>query len=230
MSRPLVDPQEGHPVPSTPFAGDGEAARLARREAWRRLVGHAKRVALVAVCVTTVGAAVSVYLAVVGTRTCSPTTTGERCVETSWYAFTLQPRARVETLDGVPDGERVEWYKDGQVWFAGRYQRGVKVGAWREYYPDGQPRFAGTYQAGALEGVETWWYPTGVMEWQAVRRAGKRHGAEVWYHPSGEIRREGSYFEGEKDGRFTVFRADGTVQLAGSYDKGKRLGGLSGDP
>lgn len=209
-------------VPSMPVAGEGEAARIVRREGRRRLALHARRLASVALGVLVVGAGVSVYLARVGTERCEATALGERCVETSWYALTLQPRTRIEKLNGVPDGERAEWYRNGELWFAGRYERGVKTGEWREHWPSGQMRFSGRYEAGRLEGVETWWYPTGTVEWQTHRKAGKRHGEETWYYPNGTRRRVGSYAEGERHGPFARFAPDGRLSQRGAYHHGVR--------
>lgn len=216
-------------VPSSPASPEGVAARMARALRVASLRVHGKRMLVVAAAVLVVGAGVSVYLSVVGTKSCWQTPEGERCVVTEWYPLTVQRRSQVETLNGVLDGQRTDWHANGEIWLSGRYERGLRVGEWQERWPSGALRFSGTYRGDKLHGTESWWYANGRIEWQVHRKNGDRHGQEIWWHPNGNRRRVGSYDNGERHGVFSVFSPEGAQAFTVEYANGRRLSGSDTD-
>lgn len=216
-------------TPASPASPESVAARMIRALRLDTLRLHATRMMYVGLVVFCVGAFVSLYLAYAGTKSCWETSLGERCVHTSWYPLTVQRRAQVETLNGVPDGQRTEWYANGVVWLTGRYEGGKRVGEWQERWSDGALRFSGTYVSDELHGTESWWYPNGSIEWQVHRDHGVRHGQEIWWHPNGNRRRVGNYEHGERHGVFSIFSLEGQPAFTVEYHRGTRLSGGAAD-
>jgi hypothetical protein len=212
-------------VPSSPASPESVGARMIRALRLASLRLHAKRMFYVSLGVLAVGAGVSVYFSQVGTKSCTQTSAGEHCVHTSWYPLTVQKRAQLETLNGVPHGKRVDWYSNGVVWLTGEYTRGVRTGQWEERWPNGAMRFSGTYTNDVLHGTETWWYENGAVEWQVRRKEGVRHGQEIWWHPNGNRRRVGTYEKGERHGEFSIFTPEGNLAFRVEYKNGTRLSG-----
>lgn len=212
-------------APSSPANPESVAARMIRALRLASLRVHARRMFFVGLVVVAVGSGVSVYYSFAGTKDCWETPRGERCVSTQWYPLTIQRRARVETLNGVKDGLRVEWYANGQIWLSGQYEGGKRVGEWQERWPSGALRFSGSYVADKLHGTEAWWYADGGIEWQVHRRDGVKHGQEIWWHPNGNRRRVGTYENGARHGVFSVFGLTGEQAFTVEYARDVRLSG-----
>lgn len=215
-------------VPSSPASPESVAARMIRSLRITALRVHLKRMLGISAGVLVVGAGVSLYLSAVGTQSCWQSSEGERCVVTEWYPLTLQRRSQLETLNGVPDGARTDWYASGELWMTGRYLRGERVGVWQEHWPSGELRFSGSYLADKLHGTESWWYANGQIEWQVHRERGDRHGQEIWWHPNGNRRRVGAYEKGERHGVFAIYALDGSPAFRVEYRRGVRLSGGPG--
>jgi hypothetical protein len=217
-------PQEGtQNAPTSPANPDGRTRRLVGVMRRGRLRLHMRRLAFVSALVVLVGAGVSVWFSAVGTKDCWRVDAGERCIETSWYALTLQKESEVETLNGQPDGLRMEWYRNGNVWLQGQYDRDGRTGRWYEYFYDGSPRFSGTYDKDVLHGTETWWYTAGRIEWQVYRHRGDKHGQEIWWHDSGARKRVGKFVHGKRDGTFLHYQPDGSLAFRSTYRDGERV-------
>jgi hypothetical protein len=212
------------PLPSSPAADLHGPRTLALADARhvlrQRLIGVAAAAGLVLV----LGSIATAVLAAVGTGSCERDADGDEiCVKRSWWPFTIQQRAEVWTLNGEAHGPRVEWHRNGQVWFSGEYDHGRRTGRWREFWPDGTPRFAGTYKDDRLDGTEYWYQPDGAVEWVVERRAGERVGMERWYWPNGVLRREGPFVDGEKDGVFHSWDDAGRPTMTTTYRRGVRV-------
>ncbi len=218
------DDDRGVNVPSSPAGAESVAARMTRALRQTSLRVHTKRLLLISAGVLVVGAAVSVYLSEVGTKRCwREAGAGERCVLTEWYPLTLQRRSQVETLNGVRDGVRTDWFANGQVWVTGSYEHGARDGRWQEHWPSGVLRFSGDYERDELQGTESWWYANGQIEWQVHREGGDRHGQEIWWHPNGNRRRVGNFEHGKRHGVFAFFSPAGTPAFSVEYHRGVKL-------
>src|SRR4051812_45491991 len=130
-------------LPSSPAADADPAFRWWRASSRRALAKHATRVAIVAAGVVVVGAIASAYLAVLGWQSCDDPGV---CVDSQFYAFTVQRSAAVTTVDGART-HRTEWFRNGNLWLDGGYDQktGARTGHWREMYADGTARFDGWY-------------------------------------------------------------------------------------
>src|SRR4051812_784600 len=117
-------------LPSSPAADADPAFRWWRASSRRALAKHATRVAIVAAGVIVVGAIASAYLAVLGWQSCDDDSGGARvCVDSQFYAFTVQRSAAVTTVDGART-HRTEWFRNGNLWLDGEYDRktGARIG------------------------------------------------------------------------------------------------------
>jgi hypothetical protein len=211
------------PLPSSPAADLHGPRSLALADARRHLRRHLLGIAAAVGLVLVVGSVATAVLAVVGTGSCERDGADEICVKRSWWPFTIQQRAEVWTLNGEAHGPRVEWHRNGHLWFTGEYDHGRRTGRWLEFWADGTPRFAGTYEDDRLDGVEYWYHPDGTIEWAVERRAGEREGVERWYWPNGVLRRQGRFVAGEKDGPFQSWDDEGRPTMITTYRRGVRV-------
>jgi len=209
-------------LPATAAADAHEARALGRGELRRRLLQHLLRASIAGAIVVVGLAAVSVYLAEVGRRTCETDvdTATEVCVDFAYWPFTIQVRSETWTENGVAHGPRLEWHSNGAPWVRGEYDHGSRTGVWVEHWPSGAVRFAGRYKDDVLVGEESWFYADGSLEWTGNRHKGKRQGVERWYWENGNLRREGTWLAGEKDGLFTSYGEDGVALFVSRYKDG----------
>ncbi len=207
--------------PSTPVASQPEVRAVVLQHVRRRRLHTALGLSLAACAVVVVGAVVTGALSVTGTGSCAADESGDTiCVKRTWWPFTIQQRAEQWTRNGHFDGPRMEWHKNGHIWFTGLYVHDQRVGPWLEYWDNGVTRFSGTYVDGELHGVERWFFPDGTLEWEVRRDHGERVGVERWYWPNGVLRREGRYVNGEKHGVFSGYSELGTPSRTVTYRAG----------
>ncbi len=212
-------------VPSSSTSADGAVHDVLRATRRSILVRHLRRLSIVAVCVTTTLAGVSLYFTKVGRTRCRDALGASICTHQRWHPLSVQRASLLETKDGVPHGRRIEWFSSGVKQIEGRYEDGVKQGPWSEGYASGEPMFIGNYEDGVLVGKETWFYENGNREWEVEHDRdgvgrGQRDGGERWWFASGVLRREGRYDAGQKDGTFIVYNEDGREAFRAFYEDG----------
>jgi len=212
----VIDPRPSSSVASQP---DVRVVVMLHRQ--RRLRRLALGVTMAASFVLLCGSVITGALSVTGTGGCLVDEAGDTiCVKRTWWPFTIQQRAELWTKNGAFDGPRMEWHRNGQLWFSGEYENNVRVGPWVEYWPNGQVRFAGHHVDGKLHGTEQWFFPDGSKEWEVSRVNSAREGVERWYWPNGVLRRQGTYVNGEKEGVFSGFSDTSVPSTTRTYRRG----------
>jgi antitoxin component YwqK of YwqJK toxin-antitoxin module len=75
--------------------------------------------------------------------------------------------------DGVDDGLRTYYYKDGTIRLYLNYSKGIQNGETGKYFTNGQLQYKGIFKSGKEEGIWTEWYSTGVVKWVTEYKYGK---------------------------------------------------------
>lgn len=75
--------------------------------------------------------------------------------------------------NGVDDGLRTYYYKDGTIKLSLNYSNGISNGETVKYFSNGQPQYKGIFMKGKEEGIWTEWYSTGVVKWITEYKSGK---------------------------------------------------------
>lgn len=99
--------------------------------------------------------------------------------------------------DGRPDGQMLEYYRDGSV------------------------ESESFYSKGKLHGPSSYWSPEGVLLAESWYFNGVQQGKSFWYYPGGELYSLQRYRDGEWHGRQEYYYQDGKLKSLLTYDKGK---------
>lgn len=75
--------------------------------------------------------------------------------------------------DGVDDGLRTYYYKDGTVRLYRNYSNGIQSGETGKYFTNGQLQNKGIFKNGKEDGIWTEWYSTGIVKWVTEYKSGK---------------------------------------------------------
>lgn len=75
--------------------------------------------------------------------------------------------------DGVDDGLRTYYYKNGTLRLYRNYSKGIQSGETGKYFTNGQLQYKGIFKNGKEEGIWTEWYSTGVVKWVTEYKSGK---------------------------------------------------------
>ena len=75
--------------------------------------------------------------------------------------------------EGLDDGLRTYYYKDGTIKLYRNYSKGIQNGESEKYFPNGKLQYKGIFRNGKEEGVWTEWYSTGVVKWETEYKSGK---------------------------------------------------------
>lgn len=75
--------------------------------------------------------------------------------------------------DGVDDGLRTYYYKDGTIKLYRNYSKGIPNGESGKYFQNGKLQCKGIFKNGKEEGLWTEWYSTGVIKWETEYKSGK---------------------------------------------------------
>jgi len=75
--------------------------------------------------------------------------------------------------DGLDDGLRTYYYKDGTIKMHRNYSKGIQNGESEKYFPNGKLQYKGIFKNGKEEGIWTQWYSTGVVKWETEYKSGK---------------------------------------------------------
>ncbi|MFT3692413.1 MAG: hypothetical protein QM831_04680 [Kofleriaceae bacterium] len=132
----------------------------------------------------------------------------------------------LDYVDGVKQGDYVEWKPEGPKHLEGTFVDGLRSGVERMFDKEGRKRLEGSYVADKQHGTWTWWHEDGSLSSTGSYERGVRTGEWVVRAQAGTSER-GAYDRDEKrDGAWTTFAADGTTVIGrGTYAHGKREGG-----
>ena len=146
------------------------------------------------------------------------------------------PKIIASYKDGVPEGVRREYDKNGKIEKSYTFHNGKVIaegvftdggkheGLWKEYYDDGSLKSEGNYEDDKKTGSWKYYYPNGQLQETGVYENGQPEGKWLWYYPSGKKLRELTYYQGKRDGNITEYDESGKVVLQGEYLEDKREG------
>lgn len=75
--------------------------------------------------------------------------------------------------DGVDNGLRTYYYKDGTIRLYRNYSKGTLNGESGKYFQNGKLQCKGMFKNGKEEGFWTEWYSTGAVKWETEYKSGK---------------------------------------------------------
>lgn len=151
------------------------------------------------------------------------------------------------SVDGVYQGEWVEFYENGQKKYEGFYdENGLKTGAWIFYFPNGKVSQKGNYEKGLPVKSWSWYYKNGQLKRTEYYRRGRRDGlmteydssgVEIvignfldgykegeWYYRIGDHEERGEFSMDLKQGEWKHFYFDGSLAFEGEYKDGLPIG------
>lgn len=140
------------------------------------------------------------------------------------------------TKDGIPEGVRREYNKNGEIEksFIFRYGKiigegiftdeGLKQGQWKEYYDDGNIKAQGEYVDNKRNGFWIFYYKNGTIEEKGKYIMGLPDSIWMWYYNDGKILRKENYYNGLRDGLLTEYDKSGNIITQGEYIEGKKDG------
>ena len=143
--------------------------------------------------------------------------TGQQWQEGSWK-------------DGIPTGEHVKWYPNGNTKTILTYVDGGLEGPITKWFEDGQVKEEAFYYAGKLDSSYSSWYSNGSKKEEGDYFRGIQNGHWTFWHENGELKRDGSYSDGEMDGIWVEYAADGNSIQRSRYDEGLFLYDLHWGP
>ncbi|MFT5683956.1 MAG: antitoxin component YwqK of YwqJK toxin-antitoxin module [Myxococcota bacterium] len=126
--------------------------------------------------------------------------------------------------EGIPSGEWVFYYANGQPHSTGMFSNGITYGEWTWWYSDGQKRMRGELQGEAKAGTWQEWYDSGKRKSRTEYTNGALDGRRVEWYPSGQKRSEGRMIGERKDGDWVSYFEEGRKQSRGAYDERGRTG------
>ncbi|MBI5608794.1 MAG: hypothetical protein HY902_07920 [Deltaproteobacteria bacterium] len=119
--------------------------------------------------------------------------------------------AQVSYVDGLRDGEEVEYGAEGERLASRRWQRGKPVGVTRTWYPGGGLQSERHADPNLPSGSEVQYYRSGGVRVYAPLRFGKRDGIATVYTEAGVKWAEVSWREGHKHGEERRYDARGAL-------------------
>jgi len=100
--------------------------------------------------------------------------------------------------DGKPQGEWVEYDKNGQLEFKSNYVNGKLHGEKVYYSVNGQLKSKDNYKNGYKQNTVRFdYYKNGQLWNKANYVNGKQHGEEVWYFENGQVLSKANYVNGK---------------------------------
>ena len=120
----------------------------------------------------------------------------------------------------------LDFYKNGQKKYEGKYKKQLKVGKWTYWREDGQKLTEGTFKLGKKDGLWTEWYVNGQKWWEGNYKDGKEDGEWIYWDRNGQKNQKETYKDGELDGLYTTWYKNGQKSTEESYKDGKRGDGL----
>jgi antitoxin component YwqK of YwqJK toxin-antitoxin module len=157
-------------------------------------------------------------------------------IKTEYYQ-NGKPKVIASFKNGVPEGVRREYSKDGKI-VAGYFfsdgivvgegiidESGSKDGPWKEYYTNGTLKSEGLYNKGKRTGEWKFYHSNGKLEQTGnYNKDGKEDGRWTWYFSTGSLLREEFYFNGMIDGHSVEYDEFGVIIAEGDYIENNREG------
>ncbi len=125
-----------------------------------------------------------------------------------------RPKLHKQEVNGLAEGEWLEWYPDGTLRFRSWWSLGTGDGKWEYFYPSGRLRSETVYDRDQPSGTEWEYHSNGVLAKETVYVRGKRHGIQRTFDVTGTQVSYGRYYRDtlivDKPARFAPEVISGT--------------------
>ncbi len=122
-----------------------------------------------------------------------------------------QKAQEVTFVDGLIEGEAVQYDRSGQVSARLNFRRGVLEGP-MTVFAQGRKIADMTYKEGELDGAATFYDAAGGIQMISTYRRGMLDGMQQSYYPNGQAQRVTPYKDGKIEGEVVDYRDDGSVR------------------
>ena len=146
--------------------------------------------------------------------------------------------------DGVVNGDCIEYYDNKNVFWEGKFIKGVKDGLHKEYHYNGNLRSVGNYKNG--QPINRWetYYLNGKLNTQSIfdsrgiqtvitkndivgnSLVENGCGSYEEYHSNNNLKLRGKYIDGYPSGKWVYYNNDGSVSGYSIYKDGKIWDGM----
>ena len=114
-------------------------------------------------------------------------------------------------------------YISGKKRMIVKIEYGIPQGESLEYYKNGKIRFEGVNVSGDLNGIINTYYKNGKIQSEQEYINGKRNGVLKRYYKNGVLKDNIKYKDDKEDGECTFYYKDGSVAFIEYYSNGKRI-------
>jgi antitoxin component YwqK of YwqJK toxin-antitoxin module len=104
-----------------------------------------------------------------------------------YFKNTTDVKEELNFKNGVLHGERISYYKGGQIRLVGAYEIGSYNGVWKSFDNKGNKLFEVEYRNDTLLGQFISWYSTGVIREKGSYSKNSRNGEWAVYNEAGML-------------------------------------------
>ena len=139
--------------------------------------------------------------------------------------------------DGIPEGVRRDYSREGQIVKSYIYRNGIIIGEgivdekgmrqgfWKEFYESGELMGEGVYKDNKRQSEWKFYFKDGKPEQTGkYNNNGRPNGLWKWFYESGNIRRSESFKNGIPDGELKELSDTGKIIITGNYIDGEEDG------
>ena len=128
--------------------------------------------------------------------------------------------------DGLFNGEKREYYEEGEIKAIIPSKNSLAEGTYISYYPNGNMEEKYTYVNGQENGEGFSYYENGKLEEKYFMKNGKLDGEAFAYYPSGKLEVKDFFKDGKKEGESIFYHENGNIKQKSTFKNGKREGDL----
>ncbi|QQB73974.1 phosphatidylinositol-4-phosphate 5-kinase [Fusobacterium canifelinum] len=128
--------------------------------------------------------------------------------------------------DGLFNGEKREYYEEGEIKAITPFKNSLAEGTYISYYPNGNMEEKYTYVNGEENGEGFSYYENGKLEEKYFMKNGKLDGEAFAYYPSGKLEVKDFFKNGKKEGESIFYHENGNIKQKSTFKNGKREGDL----
>ena len=128
--------------------------------------------------------------------------------------------------DGLFNGEKREYYEEGEIKAITPFKNSLAEGTYISYYPNGNMEEKYTYINGEENGEGFSYYENGKLEEKYFMKNGKLDGEAFAYYPSGKLEVKDFFKNGKKEGESIFYHENGNIKQKSTFKNGKREGDL----
>ncbi|WP_338946618.1 phosphatidylinositol-4-phosphate 5-kinase [Fusobacterium canifelinum] len=128
--------------------------------------------------------------------------------------------------DGLFNGEKREYYEEGEIKAITPFKNSLAEGTYISYYPNGNMEEKYTYVNGKENGEGFSYYENGKLEEKYFMKNGELDGEAFAYYPSGKLEVKDFFKNGKKEGESIFYHENGNIKQKSTFKNGKREGDL----